>query len=109
MVLESGDKDLIAALQVGSTVGLSYEIDCLGRAAREDDLARRACVQKPAHALARSFERCGGILAQGVYAAMHIGVQLSLVVIHRRDDLDRPLRGCRVVEVRERVAMYQTL
>ena len=52
------------------------QVDGLGGAAHEDDLARRARIDEAAHGLARALVGLGGPLAQGVHAAMHVGVQI---------------------------------
>ena len=63
--------------------GLGDQVDGLGGAAHEDDLARRARVDEAPHRLARALEGRRGLLAQRVHAAMHVGVQVRLVVLRR--------------------------
>ena len=46
VVLEPGDDDLVALLDVAAAPALGDEVDALGGAAHEDDLARRAAFRK---------------------------------------------------------------
>ena len=103
VMLERGDQDLVARAEARPRIGLRDEIDRLGRAAHEDDLARRARVDEAAHALARRLEGVGGGLAERVHAAVHVGVRVRLVVLDGAQHRQRPLRGGGAVEVHERV------
>ncbi len=77
----------------------------LGRAAHEDDLAGRAGVEEAPHALARAFKGCGGRLAQGVHAAVHVRMRVRLVVLHRAQHRQRALRGGGAVQIHQRLAV----
>ena len=83
VVLERGDQDLVAGLEARPRVGLRDQVDRLGSAAHEDDLARRARIDEAPHALARALEGGRRRLAQRVHAAMHVGVRVRLVVLDR--------------------------
>ena len=56
--------------------------------------------------LARAFEGVGGRLAQRVHAAVHVGVQLRLVVLDGVEHRARALRGGGAVEVDQRLAVH---
>ena len=106
VVLECGEQDFIAALQPVARVRLRHQVDRLRSATREDDFARRRCVDEAAHFLARFLEKIGGFLAQLVHAAMHVGVRIGLVAIDRRDHARGSLRRGGAVEVHQRLAVH---
>jgi hypothetical protein len=106
VVLECGDEDLIAGAEAWPRVRLRDQIDALGGAAREDDLARRAGIDEAAHTLARTLERGRRRLAQGMHAAVHVGVRVHLVVVHRADHLQRALRGGGAVQVHQGMPVH---
>ncbi len=64
-----------------------------------------ARVDEAPYALARPLEGGGRGLAQGMHAAMHVGVGMGLVVFHRAQNRQRTLRGGGAVEVDERLAV----
>ena len=75
VVLELGDDDDVARLQLVQPPRVGDEVDALGRVAGEDDLARRRGVEEPAHLLARALERLGRALGELVDAAVHVRVR----------------------------------
>ena len=77
----------------------------LDQSGGEDDLARRAGIQEPAHPLAGAFEGIGGQLAERVHAAVNIGMQLPLVMRHRLDHRGGHLHRGAIVQVRQRPAV----
>ena len=107
VMLEMGKEHLIARLEQGTTIALRDQIDGLGRAAHEHDLARRAGVDEARDALACALVQCRRFLAQRMHAAMDVGVMHPLVFVHRRDDAARALRGGAVVEISERLAVHR--
>ena len=64
---------------------------------------------KRATLLPRFLVRLGGELADVIDAAMDVGVIAPVVIVHRLDDLDRFLRGCRAVQEDERLAVRPLL
>ena len=75
------------------------EIDRLGGAAQEDDLAALAGIDKLADPAARTLVRKGRLLAEEVDAAVDIGVFAGVVALERVEDRQRLLGGRAVVEV----------
>jgi hypothetical protein len=93
VVLDIADDDLVAGLQVRRPPALGYQVDRLGGAAQEHDLALVGRIEKPPHLLARRLEMVGRALAQLVDAAMHIGVVAAVELGDAVDDLARLLRA----------------
>ena len=106
VVLEMGDEHLIAGLEQGPRIALRDQIDRFGRAAHEDDLVARARIDEPHQPVARPLIQRRRLLAQGMHAAMNVGVVMAFVVIDRIDDRIRTLRGGAVVQVSERFAVH---
>ena len=109
MVLELRDHDDVARAEVVGSPGVRDEVDRLGRAAREDDLARRRRVQEAAHLLARALVALGRPLGEPVDAAVHVRVAVLVEVAHRVEHLAWLLgRGGRV-EVGDGLAVDEIL
>ena len=101
VVLELADQYLVAGFEEGRAPALGDEVDALGRAAHEDDLARVGGVQKRPHLLARLLEQLGRAGAQPIDAAMHIGVIGAVVIRDPVDDRARFLRAGAAIEKHE--------
>ena len=99
------DDDLVAGLQVLAAPGLGDEVDAFGGAADEDDLARLRRVEEALDLDAGLFVGRGGALAQHVDAAMDVGVVDFVEVSNGVEDREGLLRGGRVVEVDQRLAV----
>ncbi len=102
VVLQVGDQHFIARLQRRPRVALRDEIDRLGGAAHENDLGARARIDEARHAVARGLVHRGRFLAQGMNAAMNVGVVTAFVVVDGLDDRLRALRGGAVVQIGQR-------
>ena len=74
VMLEMGNEHLIARLEQGTSIALRDQIDGLGRAAHEHDLARRTGVDEARDALACALIQRRRFLAQRMHAAMDVGV-----------------------------------
>ena len=105
VVLEPGDQHLVAGLDARPQERVRHQVDRLGGAAREDDLADRAGVDEAADALAGGLERVRGPLRKGVHAAVHVRVHLLGVAPFGVDHRPRTLGGRAVVEVHQRPAV----
>src|SRR4029077_4721536 len=82
------------------------QVDRLGGAAHEDDLALVGGVEKGAHGFARLLEPVGRARAQLIDAAMHIGVVVAVELGDAVDDLTRLLRaGAGIEEYEAGVAL----
>ena len=106
MVLHPGDQDLVAGLERAPAPALGDEVDRLGRAAGEDDLAGRRGVEEPGHPRAHAVVRHGGALAQVVHAPVDVGVLGGVEPGDRVDDAPGLLAGGGVVEVDQRLAAH---
>ncbi len=106
VVLECRDQDLVPGPEARAAVGLGDEVDRLGGAAHEHHLAHRGGIDEAAHALARTLEGGRGRLAQGMHAAVHVGVRVGLVVLDRAQHRARALRGGGAVKVHQRMPVH---
>jgi len=105
MVLEFGDEYLVPGTEARARVALRDKIDRLGRSASENDLIRLCGIQKPLHGDASRLVRRGPFRAQGVHAAMDVGVLELVVSAQALDDDTRLLRRRGVVDIHERLAV----
>ena len=103
VMLELGEQDGVAGLEVVERPCRGDKIDALGGAASEDDLLGGAGVDELRDAFASTFVNAGGAIAQLVNAAMDVGVVVLVVALDGLENLTRFLRGGAVVEVDERV------
>ena len=99
MVLQLGEQNLVAGLQMLKRPGRSDEVDALGGAPGEDDFLRGSGINEFRDAFARGFVSVGGAVAQLMDAAVDVGVVVLVVAHEGVDDLARFLAGGRVVEV----------
>jgi hypothetical protein len=95
-----------SARRLARPPGLRDQVDGLGGAAREDDFARIARIDEALHGRARLFMGGGRLGAQGVHAAMDIGV-LELVIMPQPIDHHRRLvGGGGIVGIHQRLAVH---
>src|SRR5205807_3287727 len=104
-MLEGRDENFIAGAEARAGIRLGDEIDALGGAANEDDLAGRARIDETPHALPRALVRLGSRLTQRVHAAMDIGVTVGLIVFDGPQHRQRALSGGAAVEVYQGAAV----
>ena len=109
VVLHVREHDGIALTQVGPGPGVRDEVDGLGGVAHVDDLVRVRGVDEARDLGARGLERGGGLLRDRVHAAVHVGVVLAVVAVHRVEHRERLLRRGRGVEVDEALAVHLPL
>ena len=113
VVLELRDEDDVAGPEIVEAPGVGDEVDALGCAVGEDQLAWLRCVHEARDLLARAFVFGGGHLRERVDAAMDVRVlglveraELvqhlpRLVRAHRRVEVGEPLAPDLLVEDRE--------
>src|SRR5439155_252418 len=109
VVLELGRNDDVAGAETVEAPGVGDEVQRLGRAAREDDLARGGRVDERPYLLARALEALGRLLGEQVDAAMDVGVRRLVELAQLIQHLPRLLRGHRRVEVGERLSVEAPL
>jgi len=105
VMLQFGEQDNVAGVQVFRAPGGGDEVDAFGGAAGEDDFIGLAGMEESGGARAGGLEGVGGAVAQFVDAAMHIGIVVLVIMGQRRDDGARLLRGGSVVQVHQRFAV----
>ena len=109
VVLHAGDDDLISGLEELAAVAAGDQVQPLGRASHVDDLRDVGRVDEPADCLTTGFVVVGGPLAQGVHAAVHVGIVVQVVVADGVDNRPGLLRGGRVVQVDQGFAVDQLI
>ena len=77
MVLHRGDNDVVTAADMDAAIGVRDEVDCFGRTADENDVARIRRVQEACDGHARMLVGRGRLLTQRMDAAMDVGVLLD--------------------------------
>ena len=107
VVLQMRDQNFIARPQDRPGKALRHQVDRLGGAAHENDFVARARVDEALQAITRTLVHRRGFLAQGVNAAMNVGVVMPLVIVHRVDHALRALGGGAIVQISQRLAMDQ--
>ena len=106
VVLHVRQQDLVTRGQPGPQVTLSHQVDGFGGAARKDDLALSGRIDVAGQQAPCTLVEVGGLLAEGVHAAVHIGVMLPIEAVGRLDHRQRPLRRCSGVQVDEGLAVH---
>jgi hypothetical protein len=106
VVLHARDEDLVPGLQPRPQEAVRHQVDALGGAAGEDDLALAPGVQEPLHGDARALVSRRGPLAQRVDGAVDVGVVVRVEARHRVDDDLGLLRGGAVVQVGQGFAAH---
>ena len=103
MVLHLGEQDDVAFLQVRVAPGVGDEVDAVGGAGGENDLARLGGIDEFSGAFAGLLVGIGGAHRERVDAAVDVGVVVPVVVRERVDDALGLLGRGGVVEVDERL------
>ena len=93
VVLDIADDDFVAGFEAGRAPALRDEVDRLGGAAHEHDLAVRGGVEQGPRLLARLLEPVGRARAEPIDAAMHVRVLGAVELGDAVDDLTRLLRA----------------
>src|SRR5207237_1919525 len=105
VMLHAGYDDLVAMSDIGASPGLRDEVDALGGPTNENDLPWIRGIQESLHRYARLFVVFGGQLGKHVHAAMDIGILRRVIADYGIDDRLGLLRGGRVIQINERLAM----
>ena len=107
MVLEIRDDDDVAGAEVVEPPRIRHQIQRLGRAPREDDLALRRRVDEAGDLAPRRLVAGRRALGEPVDAAMDVRVRVLVEVAHRIEHLARLLRRRGRVEERHRPAVHE--
>ena len=102
VMLQGGGQDLVARLQVRAAPTRRDQVQAFGGVAHEDELVRVIGTNEASDTFTRRFVQIGRFNAEGVHAAVHVGVRIRIEVDQRINDLTRLLRGRRIIEVNQR-------
>ena len=105
VVLHRRDYYLVALANILSAERGSHKVDSLRRSAREDNLLRLLGIDKLAHLLACSLVQVGGLLREIVNSAMHVGIDVEILLTHGIEHLQWLLRRRGIVEIHERAVV----
>ena len=97
MVLHLSNQHLIASLHLRFAERGGYQIDGFCSATRKDNLLYLTGIDKAAHLLTGGFVQVGSLLTEVVYAAMHVGVDVEVLVAHSIEYAQRLLCGGGIV------------
>src|SRR5205814_9611298 len=81
VVLHVGEDDDVAGAERGAAPGVGHQVGGLGRAPGEDDLPGRGGVDEPGGLGPGRLVGGGGLLGQGVHAAVDVGIVLLVVLV----------------------------
>ena len=105
VVLHGGDDDFVAGLDMSAAIGVGDQVDALGDAADEDDLAPVGGIEEALDLDAGLFVMAGGTLAQLMHAAMDVGIIRLVELVHGVENALRLLGGGGVIEIDQRFAV----
>ena len=109
VVLHLRDDDLGLAVHAVGLVGpaehVGHEVERLGGVLGEDHLVAARRVDERGDLVAGALVQRRGLLGEHVHAAVDVGVVLLVVLAERVEHLARLLRGRRVVQVHELLAV----
>ena len=97
VVLHVGNQHLVARLHLRLAEGSRHKVDGLRRAASEDNLVGATGVDELTDALAGRLVQLGSFLRKVMHAAMHVGVDVQILVAHSIEHGERLLRGSSIV------------
>ncbi len=106
VMLHGGDDDLVAFLETRAPVALRHQVDAFGAAAHQYHFAAIGSVDESLGRVSGTLVVVGRPLAQGVHAAMHVGIVPLVVVTHGIDDAAGLLTGGAVIQIDERMAIH---
>jgi hypothetical protein len=104
VVLHVGDEDLVPRPERPAQ-RLGHQIDAVGGPAREDDLLAARRADEALDPVARRLVQLGGLFAERVDRAVHVGVARRVVLVHRLQHRAGLLAGGRRIQVDERMAV----
>src|SRR5699024_3458156 len=91
VVLELGDQNFVAGLQISRAIGRGDQVDAIRGAACVHDFFTRAGVDECRDAVARGLVLLCSALRQGVNRAVHVGVGVAIIGVGGLDDRRRLL------------------
>ena len=108
VVLHLADDDVVAFVQEPFAPGIGHRVERRRRPGCENDLLAAPGPDKRADALAGLLVTGRGLFGQIMHAAVDVGVELAVEVIHRLDHAAGLLGRCAAVEINERFAIDLT-
>ena len=108
VVLHLSNQHLIASLHLRLAERGGYQIDGFCSATRKDNLLYLTGIDKAAHLLTGGFVQVGSLLTEVVYAAMHVGVDVEVLVAHSIEHAQRLLCGGSIVQIYQWLTVYLT-
>ena len=105
VVLHGGDEHFVACCDIGAAVGFRHQVDGFSCAADKDDFVGAGSLDKAAHRLPRLIVRLGGAHAEGVHAAMDVGVVVLVITHQGVDHRARLLRSGCAIQIDQLVAV----
>ena len=108
VVLQRADHQGVPRLEEGAEA-VGHQVDAFGGATRPEDFVGVGRIEVHAELLARGFKGVRGALAQGVHAAVYVGVVRSVVVVYGVQNAYGLLHRGRVVQVHQGASVNRLL
>ena len=105
VVFQPGDQHPVARLQGAAPPAVRHQVDGGGGAAGPDELFRFRAGEKAGHGVPGLLEGVGRTVAQGVDAAVYVGIVMAVIVTDRLDHARGLLGGGGIVQVHQRMAV----
>ena len=109
MVFHFGDDDLIPGAEPAPAVALRNQVDSFRCPAHEDDFLVGCGVDEGLYSFPGRLVGFRRLFAQGMHAAVDVGIVIAIVFVQRLDDLARLLRGGGIVQVHQGLAAHGLL
>ena len=106
MVLHLRHEYFVASLHLRLAERAGHEVDGLCGTSRKHNLLRLAGIDELAHFFAGGLVQVGSLLTEIVNTTMHIGIDIQILVPHGVEHAQGLLRGGRIVEIDQRLAIY---
>ena len=105
VMLHDGEDDLVALPHHLLAEGGGHQVDGFCGAPGKDNLLHLGGIDEAAHRLAGGLVQVGGLLREIVHAAVHVGIDIEILVAHGVEHTQRFLRGGGIVEIHQRTVI----
>src|SRR5690606_27551216 len=105
MMLKISYQYFVAGFERAARVTLCYQVNRFGSAAGKNNFLAAGGIDESAHGLPRTFISSGGLLAQGMHAAVDIAVVIAVIGGQCFDNTSRFLGRRSVIKVNQWLAM----